>query len=1203
MGEFSGYDVAVATGSAASPEVENKTNKAENKTDTAESKFKKQSAQEVVQSGETNILNKYRSVTYNFTLAGLKKDYLKNPNSLRESELELVILKSGGKGTQGMSGTGPDPDEIRKSNQETYDKFDAQAKRSAQANVDTANKNLDIIDGFNKNSPGRFDMFIDGVEIESLMTFSEDSNSSLPTKIKFEVIEPYSVNGFIEALYVASLAAGYPNYLSAAFVLKVEFKGYRDDDVLDFNDSEIVPDSERYFPIGLTNIEVDISEKGTRYRVEAVPYNERAFGQPNKVNKPIKMQGDNVKSILTNFIENVYKQALLSWKESDKTGNPDQVDQYEIKFPSWSESDGWVDSPENKIAEAKLVTLYKDNALYKMIDPGSPGSPNAYKANGSKQPTPEQQAKQPEAVKYDATKTVVQFGEGMNIHDVISAVIRDSEYIRNILKDIKKHTDTFGFVDYFMIRIETLNTDVINNVSKKPVQKFIYVVTPYKIHYSKIPNLADNLIDEAEYKKSSKREYNYTYTGLNVDVLNFKLNFNTLFFEAIPATMGNKDIPEATNSSGNNNNVKVSQSSPDNESASKMQVPLPPKKVIPTPTQAYSGNASQPLSDPYSTLARGMHDAVVNSKASMVTGEMDILGDPFYLVTGGIGNYNPKPTGRGTYAGGQANQNYGQLLITINFRNPVDIMPFEAGGTMFFDANRVPFSGVYMVTTVAHTFKDGVFKQRLGVLRMPGQILDYNVAPTDVSKSLSAKPAPYDQVIPDETRAQSPSQRMDATTALSQIGRSIPTPGLPGALSNFTAATGGLGGIQNDLKSLMSQTPGLGNVLSAGSSVIGKALPSDISSNIRLGTSGLTDLAKNNIGNIGTAALYAVAANVITGNLPAKRAIGVLAGAAAGSLISSALKIPNIGSGIGEGASVKVSPLSSLPLDPTALDIQTGANIDPISLAAGSVVDTAKAIGGKALDAVSGIGKDVGAFASGIGDKVKSLAGSAADPAALGASLGINVSALSGLSPNFTSKVLDQAKDLVSKVPSDVNLSQAVSAGLVLDYIPSSKIPNIPATAPYTTAPLPEVDTNYVNQVIARGGLPALENLYGVSNASKLSSNLVPQELIAAAASKLPLGMTTNLKGLAGNLNKIDVGAYKDKLQSAASLVSGATGKSLIPDSLTPGSVAAKFGSTSIGSSPLDKLVNRLGDPNAPPYTGDDPVVRARLGLPPTTNV
>ena len=34
----------------------------------------------------------------------------------------------------------------------------------------------------------------------------------------------------------------------------------------------------------------------------------------------------------------------------------------------------------------------------------------------------------------------------------------------------------------------------------------------------------------------------------------------------------------------------------------------------------------------------------------------------------------------------------------------------------------------------------------------------------------------------------------------------------------------------------------------------------------------------------------------------------------------------------------------------------------------------------------------------------------------------------------------------------------------------------------------------------------------------------------------------------------------------------------------------------------IDRFVNSLGDPNAPAYTGDDPIVRARLGLPPIIN-
>ena len=55
-------------------------NEAERKTDTAktnpdgEAKADVNAKPQVVQSAEENILNSYRSITYSFTLAGLKKD-------------------------------------------------------------------------------------------------------------------------------------------------------------------------------------------------------------------------------------------------------------------------------------------------------------------------------------------------------------------------------------------------------------------------------------------------------------------------------------------------------------------------------------------------------------------------------------------------------------------------------------------------------------------------------------------------------------------------------------------------------------------------------------------------------------------------------------------------------------------------------------------------------------------------------------------------------------------------------------------------------------------------------------------------------------------------------------------------------------------------------------------------------------------------
>jgi hypothetical protein len=321
----------------------------------------------VAQSPEANILNSYRSITYSFTLAGLKKGYLIDPKKYRESELDLVILKSGGKGISIISGAGPTEQDIRLSQRnDDADPRDRRVQSAAQTNVDVSNNNLSLIQGFNNRSPGRFDMFIENVEIDTLMAFTEGSGSTLPTQIKFEVIEPYSVNGFIEAMHVAAIAAGYPSYLQASFVLKLEFWGYPD--AGDFSEPVKIPKSERYFPLGLTGIDVDITERGTRYRCTAVPFNERAFGEPNVIKKPIQMSGEYVIQILSDLIKNVNEQVSKSDKDGKSESLGNKHDTYSIKFPSWSDTDGWG-GITNEIAISRLSEILKDNALYKMVDP------------------------------------------------------------------------------------------------------------------------------------------------------------------------------------------------------------------------------------------------------------------------------------------------------------------------------------------------------------------------------------------------------------------------------------------------------------------------------------------------------------------------------------------------------------------------------------------------------------------------------------------------------------------------------------------------------------------------------------------------------------------------------------------------------------------------------------------------------------------
>ena len=1111
MGEFSGYDVAAAVGAALPPEVERKTDTStSNKESTASTQ-----TQKYFKSNESNILNKYRSITYNFTLAGLPSDYVSRPEAYREGELGLVILKSGGKGFTGItSPTKSSAAQRKQVETEVYDKFDSKTKTE----VDTKNisqlesDNQLLVKEFNSKSPGRFDMFIENVEIETLMSFSEQSNTTLPTKVKFDVIEPYSVNGFIEALHVAAVAAGYTSYVNASFLLKIEFWGIPDSDTQEFKQPEKIK-ADRYFPIGLTNVEVELTEKGTKYSCSAVPYNERTFGQPSLIKKPIKMEGKSVNDILTNFMKSFNEQI----KQSDEDGKTESSnsDEYIIKFVDWDAAIGWKDSPESKIAKSPLLNLFEDNVLYGFAQPNQGN--NAYKPGT-----------EPKSIAYNPEKAVVNFPEGKSVHDVISAVIRDSEYIRTLLRDLankdvaRSKIDSFGLVEYFMIKVETANLDVYDTVTKKPYQKFTYVVSPYKVHFTRIPMYGSVQLKEEEYAKLSLREYNYFYMGKNIDVLTFRLNFNTLYFEAVPVSMADQNTPNYRDSAKPDSRNKAQLSAPSKEEqvCNNPAHPMPPVREVSTPVQPADGSAVPIQNDPYSTMARSMHDAIVNSKASMVTGEIDILGDPYYLVTGGMGSYNPTPEQdkKGSVGQGESNPLGGEVNITINFRNPIDIDSFENGGVMKFDPKRVPFSGIYMVTKVSHTFKDGLFKQKLDIIRKPGQILDDNCGTVGIDELTKSVVNSDNKAVVTPAENQAPSARLDSTGVDTLLSR-----GAPNLSSNFTNAVGGLGG--------PSLATAFGAVskgsLQAGSSVIGQMLPSDVASNIRLKTSSLANLMQD---KLSSAALVNAAANVITGNASAKQVLGSLAGSVLGAVINSSVKSSNVGSGIGEGAKVSIPGVSSLPTDPTALDVKAG--VTAIGASVAGVTALSKDLGANALSSISRLGTNASQLVGDIKSKIDSSLGSIADPKAIAAKVGLNSSKLSGLSNNLQSKMSDQISDLKNKIPANVDLAQMYSKGLALDVLPSSKFGNIPPSTPFMTAPLPDADV-------------------GVAAASQLIS-------------------TTNL-----NLNKVDGTAIKDKLNTAKTQLSKLTGNVNIPDSSSLGSVAVSFGSKA-AASPLNSLIKKV---------------------------
>jgi hypothetical protein len=933
-----------------------------------------------------NVLNKYRSLTYVFTLAALPGSYLENPNAYRQGELGLVILRSGGKGTKGIFS-------------------------DVNVSVGELGSNTDqgLSNQFNSRSPGRFDMFMDNVEIETYMAYQDGSNATQPTKIKFDITEPYSVNGFIEALAVTSIEAGYTSYMGSNFLLKIEFWGWPDDQDVADSKPEKVPNSERYFPFVFNNIEVDITERGTRYRCEGVPTNERAFAQPSKLKKAVKMTGITVKEILENLMKNITDQNTKIDENSkvDATGN--KHDRYFVKFPSVT-SAGFDYSRENEISGKKLVEIYKNNVLYDMVDPATTNPPNAYKT--SKSPGPKENSKRPESFKYEPNKTAIQFPENMNVHDIIAAVITDSEYTRNILKSLTGETtyrdvvDENGMVNYFLIKIETKNRENINPDTKKYYQDITYVITPFKIHKTRIPLYGSTQrFPESELTPLAVREYNYIYTGKNVDVLDFRLQFNSLFFEALPTALGNKETHSAQLAAQPDQAAQIKSKglTPQEQKADE----VPPTSAQRSPVGVHVGqnpNAGQNLNDPFGVLARNMHEAIINAKASMIQGEIKLLGDPIYLVTGGIGNFRPELSGAGSgvTTDQEAAFNFGDVMIAINFRNPIDIGNLEQNGSYYFnDKERVPFSGIYRVITVVNSFQEGKFIQRLNIIRVPGQILGDSRRGNTPPDATQTKPAKEDQPVGIFGTEFSPQGRAFGQSIADTTGRGLPSFGNPGQLSNFTGAPGGLGGNYSEL---LSRTPGFDSgfpsSLSAGAGYIGGPLPTLGYSDLRFDPAGIT---RDSLEVLSPEATLGAAADLVSNGE---------------TRLSNALSIAG------------------------SIDSETSFTKEKLSI-------------------VSALGNDASELIGNVGRKINEFVSSVADPQSLSARSGVDVSRFSGLSNNLTSKFNSQISQLGKATPGNLNLDIAQASGRIVDF---AKISSSPPSQPYSVAPTPILENNLISR-------------------------------------------------------------------------------------------------------------------------------------------
>lgn len=1056
-------------GSQAAPSPANQPDVAEQKTKTTSpngSPFT-DSKNQYGTTNKKNVLHGYRSWTYNFALGAVSPDAVGGVAAVKSSINKFLVLSSAGKGTKGMG---------------TSDVLNQQAPTTQK----TASG---LVGGFNKNSPGRFDMYIDNVDIDSLIgAGSNIAGSSQATSIGFEVFEPYSINGFIEALQVASQAAGYSDYMKGVFALRFQFQGYRDNQNVAESRPEIIPGTERYFIITITSVEVAVDERGTRYKISATPTNQMGFGSSNKLIADIKLSGNTVGEILENFFQGITD--MFEGEKKEGTGTP-KSDSYRLSVPAVVDTKGkqsveqallfpkagkaTSNSFQNKkLLESPMSEKLRSTTVFKAGDAAA--FTNGYVASKNYTPTPAPATPTP-APGADATKTAdpstgkllpnvgtIVFAKGAQIHDCIAAVIRDSEYVRkNVLDDAvlskAKTGDNKGMLPYFSIRQEVALNKGYDSVRNKYFRTYTYVLEPYLIHYTRIPGQEQGTFDASKLKGSIQRSYDYIYAGKNVDVLKFNLKFDTLYYSGLPAMLGNRPVDPGTAAAGGATKELAASAKPSAVASKKTGAtgtPTASSGTDPDSTNAPDITGNQHQGDPYYRMAQGLHNALLNS-VDTIQGTLDILGDPYFLVTGGMATEDLQLQDSFLTKSGEAAVTQGDLFINVNYRNPIDI---GANGMMHFDSNLVPFSGIYRLLSLKSHFKDGSFTQSLDIIRMPGQIVGKEKATP--ANGIKTTPRKGEQQIKSTAPATVGFQglRPNDFSLGNLLGKGFASFDLPGsvAVTGILASVKGAVGQASALSSQLGISPLIGvNALSSG---------------IRLAASGLTSV-------VGTNNLTAAAG-----------AVNV-----AGSAVGQVANVQQAAEGLATNIASNVKAIGN-----NAIAVGTQA-VTGITNAGASAYNAVAGIG----QSLSTLGTDVAGVVGKAKDSLYAVQNSFLnDPAAIGAKLGIDSASITGLASKVQNQLTAELASVASLIPENVNLKDVANQGIALGNIAKDKLANLPAIALPSIAPEPLIDSALAS--VEKAGKSAADLLKGATNLAPLTDVAGIKNAVGGATAGLASG-------------------------------------------------------------------------------------------------
>jgi hypothetical protein len=598
---------------------------------------------------------------------------------------------------------------------------------------------------------GKFDFFIENLVMNNAIA-QKSGKAMFTGNITFDIIEPYSMGLFLQCVQEAAYKNGMKSYTEAPFLFKIEFRGAKENGVM-----STVPDSTRYFVLRFTEIDFKVTSGGTVYHCKAFDWSHGAKTQEfNKLRSDHAVQGKTIREVLQSGPNSLQSVVNAKFKDLVKQGVLKDADEIAIIFPTADKipSSGAIVTSSPNVTATQSTNQQATSSIYSTLgltrdnqqnliqqdtavnEIGSCAMDFSFDRKPNAVPTPEDSIWDPNKqtwvrsnIKVDPTTGVLTFPQDSTVTNAIVQTILSSGYTKKAFGE--NGLDDKGQRNWFNIDTQVyIISDANLKVTGKFTKLLVYRIVPYKVHASTFPMAPGVKPPYKPLVKEAVKWYNYIYTGKNTEVIDFNIQFSTAFANLMAADSFRKNpkvIAGASEGSGVNKADTNSSPNPIGE-GNDVQRGNAVSKIDHTITNSWFDRQGGPgIEDDATRAARVFHQAATKGN-EMMSLDLKIVGDPYFLPDSGSGNYTAKPTSQQNLnANGSVNYQNGQVDIIVNFRTPIDIN--QATGLYNFGAGTktVPvttWSGLYYVTSVRNEFRGGKFTQTLTGNRRPNQELD-----------------------------------------------------------------------------------------------------------------------------------------------------------------------------------------------------------------------------------------------------------------------------------------------------------------------------------------------------------------------------------------------------------------------------------------------------------------------------------------------